>query len=390
MRGGHRGAVHVGVAAVVVHGQKTGLRRTARRGEAPGGRDAAAVAVARHAARVVDRHHREPARLDAAHAVRQAGLHPGLRARLVARRKHHHAAPCDVRARSVDPARQGGLQVLGGERGDGACRRPGVVDDHGAGVGGATHHVGELRIARRDGPGRITDLEIDERRVVGEPVHARAVLGRGDDARHVRAMPVIVRAGAGPVGDVVVARGDIDGDRAAGRALARIDASVGDGDLDAHARAGGRIRRVARVPGVVSVVVHARRLDPGETLLRVVFGGLKVGGAGIAKCARRRPGRTAGAARRAGGAAAPATAMAAGEGSDGGEACRGERRPGDIAAGLRGSLVLGFLLLRDRPARISSGDGHHQHRSDLLAHVGSLRCRKSSSHGAPLEDRLPP
>src|SRR5437867_2826260 len=82
----------------------------ARRGEAPGGRDAAAVAVARQAARVVDRHDREPARLDAAHAVRQAGLHPGLRARLVARREHHHAAPCDIRARSVDPARQGGLQ----------------------------------------------------------------------------------------------------------------------------------------------------------------------------------------------------------------------------------------------------------------------------------------
>src|SRR5207237_1628175 len=169
---------------------------------------------------------------------------------------------------------------------------------------------------------------------------------------YVRAMPVIVRAGAGPVGDVVVARGDVDGDRAAGRALARIDASVGDRDLDAHARAGGRIRRVPRVPSVVAVVVHARRLDPGETLLRVVFGGLKVGGAGIAKCARRRPGRIAGAARRAGGAAAPATAMAAGEGSDRGEACCGERRSGDIAAGLGGSLVLGFLLLRDRPARI--------------------------------------
>src|SRR5690349_22133527 len=34
----HRGAVHVGVAAVVVHRHEAGLRRAAGRGEAPGGR----------------------------------------------------------------------------------------------------------------------------------------------------------------------------------------------------------------------------------------------------------------------------------------------------------------------------------------------------------------
>src|SRR5204863_107985 len=157
-----------------------------------------------------------------------------------------------------------------------------------------------------------------------------AVLRRREDAGDMRAMAEVIGCRAGPVIDVVVARSHVDGYSAAGRRLVRVDAGVRDGDLYADAGAGGGAGRIAGEPAIVAVVVKARRPDPGEPRLSVVFRGLKIGGAGVGEgawragcAARRRAGRAAGVA-----AAAPA----AGERRHGGDAGGNERCGREVGA----------------------------------------------------------
>jgi hypothetical protein len=316
--------------------------------------------------------------------------------RLVACGEYHDAGLCDVGARRLDHARHESVELIGAIRSDRAGRAPRIVDDHRAGSGCPPEHVGELRVARRDKS--VPHLEIDERRVVGEAMHAGAALRRRDKARDVRAVPVIVARRAGTVVDIVVTGSDIDGDRVAGRALLRIDSRIGHGNLHPDARPGCRIGRIAYVPAVVSVVVQPVGLDCLQALLREVLGSLEVCGAGVDQRARRRAACFFGGTARFAAAPSASTASERGRGSDTRRDQRGRRdaRP-ERREGLDFALVRRFAgcRLSDDPCRKRAGHRKRQRRNDLSAHAPSMTfcgrrvCAKAPANHLAMEGPAP-